>query len=392
MPAFLGLRGTGTFTADERPKNWREMILLLFPNGEAPLTAVLSKLRSQPTDDPEYNWWEKRLPLQRFQVTGAQTNVDTAIEVLSGAKDAVLGTVLRVERTGEHMLVTVDPTTDTALTVQRGFGTVVAAAINDLDFVTVIGNAHPEGSTIPTAKAYSPSKLSNLTQIFRMPLSMTRTARKTRLRWDNTGPYRESKREALSLHSIEMEKSFIFGQKLEVTGPNGQPERTTGGILSFLTSNIAPGNALFNVNGTLSEDELDVLMEEVFRYGSTEKLCLAGSTFVRAITTLAKTNGTINLVPEDKTYGLKINEYISAFGTLMIKMHPLFNQHPDWRKNALILDVDNLVYRYIDDTMFVRNRQNPGDDLSKDEFLTECGLEVHMQETHAYITGVTGAG
>lgn len=388
MAAFLGLTGTGKFTADERPKNWREMILLLFPNGEAPLTALLSKLRSQGTDDAEYNWWEKRLPVQRLVVSGAQTNVDTAIEFVAGAKDAVAGTTLRNERTGEIVKVTVDPTTDTALTVQRGYGTVAGAAMNDQDVMTVIGNAHPEGSSIPTAKTYAPTKQFNYTQIFRMPLSMTRTARKTRLRWDNTGPYRESKREALSLHSIEMEKAFIFGQKLEVTGANGQPERQTGGILSFLTSNI--GGA-FAVNGGLSEAVLDTLCEQIFRYGETEKLVLCGSTFARAITTLAKTNGVINLVPTDQTYGLKVVEYVSAFGTMMIKMHPLFNQHPDWRKNALVLDVDNLVYRYIDDTMFVRNRQNPGDDLSKDEFLTECGLEVHMEETHSYITGVTGA-
>lgn len=389
MPAFLGLTGSGRFTADERPKNWREMQLLLNPNGEAPLTGLMSKTgKSQGTDDAEFNWWEKRLPTQRMQVTGAQTGADTAIELVSGAKDAVLGSILRNERTGEHVKVVADPTTDTALTVQRQFGTVPAAAMNDLDWLVVVGNTHPEGSSIPTAKSYAPTKLYNLCQIFRMPLSMTRTARKTRLRWDNTGPYREAKREALQLHAIEMEKAFIFGQKFETTGANGQPERETGGILSFLTTNVG---GQFDVNGTLTEDELDLLCEEIFRYGSTEKLVLCGSTFARTITKLAKTGSTINLVPTDQTYGLKIVEYISAFGTLMLKMHPLFNQHPEWRKDALVLDIDNLVYRYIDDTMFIRNRQNPGDDLSKDEFLTECGLEVHFQETHAYIKGVTGA-
>lgn len=388
MAAFQGLRGTGAWTADERPKNWREMILLLFPNGEAPLTAILSKLRSQGTDDPEYNWWEKRLPTQRMIVNGAQTNVDTAIEVVSGAKDAVAGTLLMNERTGEIVKVSADPTLDTALTVVRA---AAGVAMNDQDALVVTGSAYPEGASIPTAKSYSPVKLYNLTQIFRSSLSLTRTARKTRLRWDSSGPYQESKREALSLHSIEMEKAFLFGQKLETTGANGQPERQTGGILSFLTTNKAPNDAAFNVGGGLTEDALDALMEKVFRYGSTEKLALCGSTFVRAITTLAKNSGTINLVPEDRTYGLKVTEYISAFGTLNLKMHPLFNQHPVWRQNALILDVDNLVYRYIDDTMFIKNRQSPGDDLAKDEFLTECGLEVHMEETHAYITGVTGA-
>ena len=56
MPAVLGLRGSGNFNTNERPQNWREYIMYLFPNGEAPLTAVLSLLASQGTDDPQYNW------------------------------------------------------------------------------------------------------------------------------------------------------------------------------------------------------------------------------------------------------------------------------------------------------------------------------------------------
>lgn len=387
-PAFQGLRGSGNFTSDERPRNWREMILYEFPNGEAPLTAILSMLKSQPTDDPEYNWWEKRLPLQRMVQSGGQTAADVTINVLANAKDAVLGTVLINERTGEHMKVDADPATDLAVHVIRGYGTTAAAAMLDGDFLTVIGNAHPEGGPVPTPKVYSPVKIRNLTQIFRMPLSMTRTAKKTRLRWDNTGPYREAKREALSLYSIEQEKAFIFGQQFETIGTNGKPERTTGGILSFLQTNI--GGA-FAVNGLLDEDTLDGMLENIFRFGSIEKLALCGSTFIRAITTLGKRNGTLNMVPQDRIYGMKVVEYISGFGTLMLKQHPLFNQHPAWRQNALILDVNELIYRYIDDTMFVRNRQNPGDDLSLDEFMGECGLELHFEEKHAWVTGVTGA-
>lgn len=30
--------------------------LMLFPNGEMPLTALLSKLSAQGTDDAEFNW------------------------------------------------------------------------------------------------------------------------------------------------------------------------------------------------------------------------------------------------------------------------------------------------------------------------------------------------
>src|SRR5690348_18263722 len=41
----LGLRGTGSWSSDERPKNYRELILLLFPNSPLSLTALMSKLQ-----------------------------------------------------------------------------------------------------------------------------------------------------------------------------------------------------------------------------------------------------------------------------------------------------------------------------------------------------------
>jgi Family of unknown function (DUF5309) len=389
MAAFLGLRGTGDFTSDERPKNYREKILQLFPNGEAPLTALLSMLKSQPTDDPEYNWWEKRLPLQRMLASvGGALSTDVTINVDSHAKDAVKGTVLMNESTGERMYVDQDPTSDTAIHVIRGFGTTAAQAVTAADAITIIGSAYAQGAGVPTSRSYSPDKPFNYTQIFRTSLDLTRTARKTRLRWDNTGPYREARREALQLHSIEMEKGFIWGQRYATIGSNGKPLYTTAGVNTFLETNI--GGA-FAVNGALDEETLDILMEDVFRYGSNEKLALCGSTFLRALTTLGKRNGTLNVVPSDRTYGMKVVEYITAFGTLMLKNHPLMSQHPTWRKNAQILDVNNLIYRYVDDTMFIPNRQAPGDDLSLDEYMTECGLEVHFEETHAFISGVTGA-
>lgn len=392
MAAILGLRGTGQFTSDERPNNYREKILQIFPNGEAPLTAMLSMTKSQSTNDPEYHWWEKRLPLRRMVQTGGGLATDVTVNVSANARDAVKGTILLNETTGEHMKVDQDPTTDTQVHVIRGYGTSAAQALTAGDGLTVVGNAQPEGGPVPTAQAYAPDKPFNYTQIFRNSLSQTRTARKTYLRWDNTGPYREARREALQLHSVDMEKAFMWGERYETLGTNNKPERTTAGIIRFLSTNIGSGtNTYFNVNGTLDEDTLDRMMEDLFRYGNNEKLALCGSTFLRAITTLGKRNGTLNVVPTDRTYGMKVVEYISAFGTLLLKNHPLMSQHPVWRKDALVLDVNNLIYRYIDDTKFVPNRQAPGDDLSLDEYMTECGLEVHFEETHGYIQGVTGA-
>jgi len=49
---FLGMRGDGDWVADQRPLNWRQQILYLYPNGMAPLTAILSMMDSESVDDP----------------------------------------------------------------------------------------------------------------------------------------------------------------------------------------------------------------------------------------------------------------------------------------------------------------------------------------------------
>lgn len=56
MPV-LGLRGTGSWGTDERPKAYRDSLLYLFPNGDTPLTALTSKLRQEAVDDPEFKWF-----------------------------------------------------------------------------------------------------------------------------------------------------------------------------------------------------------------------------------------------------------------------------------------------------------------------------------------------
>ena len=57
--AFLGMRGTGDWATDERPKNYRQGILYLYPNGSAPLTGLLSKMSvslSPPINRVGFTW------------------------------------------------------------------------------------------------------------------------------------------------------------------------------------------------------------------------------------------------------------------------------------------------------------------------------------------------
>lgn len=428
--AILGMRGSGNFAiSDERPKNYREMLMLLFPNGDAPLTAILSMLRSEAVDDAEFRWLEKGLPVQRAAVVGATLaagapadNDDVAI---NGARpDTVritvkpdggsaydqawlkVGHALMVERTGEILFVKSKVTgSPSYIECERDMGqrwasgaepTIVGDAAGGGDYLTIVGSGFHEGSAIGTAIAYAPLSHFNFTQIFRTPLFLTRTARKTRLRWDRTGPWIEARREALQIHATEMEKAFMFGERAQLTAFNeapdspfdvglgaGQPLRLTRGIVGWLPTATTTGTSIHmdiatQFNGVLSELTFEGWCEELFRHGDNEKLLLCGSTFLNVLNQLAKNKMTITAVPTDQTYGMAVNRLITPFGNLILKQHPLMSHNPSWRKDGIAIDVSKLNYRYVDDTTFLINRQNPGDDASKDEYLTEAGLEMHF--------------
>ena len=64
MAAIQGLRGTGEFSSDFRPKNYRELYTLLEPQGNAPLNALLAMGSSEATDDPEFKNFRDELPVR----------------------------------------------------------------------------------------------------------------------------------------------------------------------------------------------------------------------------------------------------------------------------------------------------------------------------------------
>lgn len=395
--AILGLRSTGNFVADERPKNWREMILRLYPNGAATLTAFLALLESESTDDPEYNWWEKDMPTREVAVNGAQTSGDTTIEITDADGSTVLtallfkkGDVLVNQTTKEHVRVTADQTIATEVVVSRSFGETAAAAMADNELLRLIGNAIEEGADCPSAIHFDPTKRFNYTQIFRSPLEITRTAKKTRLRSEDA--YRKTKADALEKISIDMEESFIWGEREEITGPGGHPLRSTRGVVRFIEADAASNDDTASA-GTLNETELLTYLEDYFRFGSVEKLSLSGSTALNVLTQIAKGGTTLNSDNGSEiVYGIRLKRYMTAFGDLLVKQHPLFNRFTNWRQTILVLDLPYLRYRYIDDLVFLKDRQGPCEDRKKDEFLAEAGLELHHAKNFGIIRGVASFG
>lgn len=416
MP-ILGMRTTANFVANQRPENWRETIMLLYPNSsraaQAPLTALTSVMKTRKTDDPVFHWWEKQLNNRRFLLTAnlgvtaanAADNftVDVSYNPSTGLKK---GDLLLIEQTGEIVRVSTDPTATTTIPVIRGVQTggsglavtVAGAGINP--YAQVIGSAFEEGSDAPTGVNFDPNERFNNTQIFRSTLEMTRTASQTRLRTPNH--VAEAKRECLEYFSVDMERAFWFGKKGSST-VNGKPWRATAGVIQQIelvsSANIVTADAAAGADA----DWLFAQMRNWFRNGSTEKMGFVGSGAMLTMQEIVRKNSTglWDMGEIQREYGMEVVRFRSAFGTLVLKVHPLFGQmvggtntgQPFYghESTLAILDMDYVKYVYLQDVEYQADLTPVGLDGMKSGYLGEVGLEISNPIAHFIIKNLAKA-
>ena len=385
MAGIQGLRGTGQFTTDFRPKNYRELFTLLEPNGNAPLNALLSMTSSEATDDPEVKNFRDELPARALTVDGAvASSSTTAITIDSGADSlfAVAGTIIVNAATGEVMRCTADSTA-TGLTVERNIGG-TSHTIGDGDNLFIAGTAYEEGASSPTGVSFDASVASNFTQIFRTSFLVTETLKATNLRTGDKEDEMATK--ALKLHMQDIERAMFFGKKHEANGTTAQPLRYTGGLINTISSVIDRSTA----SNSMTEDQFDrALIEDVFAFGSKQKIMFCGAKVAGHLQKMGKDRWQPTVV--EGTYGVNLTQYTTFAGDLMVHLHPQFRQIPGMDNAAVIIDFPYLKYRYMEgrDTQLLRDRQANDADSSKHEYLSECGLELLQDKVHTYIKNWT---
>ena len=144
--ALPGLRSTADMGTDGRPMNWRQGLMLLSPRNNAPLYTLTAAMRSEPTDDPQFHWWEEEVDMLNYQLNGAiADDVATTFTVDERATRLKAGDMLRNETTGEAIRV-ISITSDTVFEASRGVGSTSAAAMADDAKMLYIGSAYREGA------------------------------------------------------------------------------------------------------------------------------------------------------------------------------------------------------------------------------------------------------
>ena len=134
------------------------------------------------------------------------------------------------------------------------------------------------------------------------------------------------------------------------------------------------------------------MLERVFRYGTGEKLAVCGSGVILQINKLVKASGNFELTAGQGSYSIDIVKWITGFGTLILKTHPLLSYETTTRNLMFIVEPQNMVFNYIDDTFFktddsIKKGGPIGIDGTKEEYLTEGGYEIHHPLTFGKLSG-----
>lgn len=407
MAGVAGLRGTGNWGTDERPKNFREGILRFNPNGTAPIFALTSKAGKKTVDDPEFAWWTEGNVLIRLAVNGALTSADTQITVnsadptsttlganLGTATNLKDGDILLVEpatdsATFNHELVEVDTVlSDTQFTVRRGAGGTTPASIGNGIFLTVIGSAYAEGTGVPKAVSRNPIKFKNFIQIFKDTYELTGTADKTKTRTNNN--YSEDKKRKTFKQAADIEWSIMFGRQAETVGDNGKPKRFMGGLREFIpSSNVTVFGS--PVTPTSFLDSLAPIFDFDTGAGET-RMVFAGNAALIELSKIFAGEVIFNVTNTVKQYGLDFQEFKLPNGTVYLKSHPLLSRHGLYKYSAFVLDFDAI--KYVNQTG--RPDGRPKDDVQAEDedvrrgfIQTDCSLMVDYGAlTMAYLGNI----
>lgn len=410
------MRGTGDWVDDQMPETWRQKILMLFPNGDSPLTAIMSMLGTETTTSPIIHWWEKEWANQSGDVINTWNDAALTIPYAGGgaagqtlyfrisAADVTKYVVSDIVFLRVSSDLTVDVRGKVIMTTGAGANSYLSVMLleaddnsdianSDLrncDVAWIIGSAHAEGSGSPDSWMLDPEPLFNYLQIFKDAFEHTETAKRTTLR---TGDQvAQARKDTLEAHGKKLEKAFIFGLRTQRNGSNNKPERTLGGVKSYLSTNVGDYSTDPRFAGqswaTGGEDWFDATLEQIFDWGKDERLILCGAGALGAIQRLVKARGTVELTRQTKSYGISVQTYETVFGTVHFKRHPLFTQQATTRYSMFVVEPQNLKTVISRDTKYQQNIQDNDADAQKDQYIAEMSLEVHLEKTHGWFDNV----
>jgi hypothetical protein len=365
-----------------------------------PILTLVTKIgnRKKPTNAARVEWIEDDYLQVWGQVSNGTTNyssVATGVFVVDPTIFAVNDLVAipgTYAATVVEEVVQVTAIAGGTLTVTRGIGGSGANTIGATADLRILAPAFPEGAAFGTPRTTAKSVLVSYTQIFRRPVSVTKSEVAQAL----FGPSNDrlfQRRKILEEHRRDIESAGLWSHPSENLALPGTV-RTTMGLKNRLVTNV------YNANTTLTEGGFLTFIQTAFSqyYEGSEKLFVAAPTVISALDTYA--NNKLRLAPGDDVYGVKLTRYATNHGDLMVtrdlnlQNSPITSSGAGWGSEAYALDIDSIEFAPLvgngenRDTQLLIDVVKDGADLYRDEYLTEGAWVVRFEKRHARMYGV----
>lgn len=373
-----GIFASNQAIVGDRVGDFSSTILRYQPTGTSLLLALTSGMTKANAGDTVFTWFEDSHQSGRAAIADGGTT--TQITVDDGSF-YIPGTVLMIEETGEHALVTA--VAGNVLTVIRGLAGTAIVAVNNTMHVQQIGNAHEEASGMPTAVTQQGAPRMNYVQIFRNSWAISGTAKAVAYRTGSK--LAKNKAEAASFHAEDIERAILWGRK-HIGTLNGKQFRMTDGVKAQIENygGVVESAATGGVPGNYSRSDFEDFIRRVFASNvkgmPNERIALGGDQVLAVLNQMTMLDGTYTISQGETKVGIAVTTIQTPFGSLKLMTHPLMNENPMWQKELYVMHPGSIRKRVLRETNSEGYDENgkriQGKDADEGVITSELGVEV----------------
>lgn len=372
-------------------------------NAGSTLFGLMSRLKAEPAENTEFNWFERDPVKRQLDATTANATPPASagiagtvvLEATPLAADNAWpylnnGNFLYNIRTGEYMLVTDNPPTSNTVNVKRAIngGTLSGYTIVAQDTFAIITLGKDEGALPVRATYEEPVILTNFVQTFNSVVELTNAFKANKLRSDVAGPLKARRIQALERISKDIEMAFLMGTKQKSAGTNGY-QYSTGGIKNAIDTAV-PANFLNGLGGTgVALSVVTTWLQQFMTVGSDAKLALCGPLAYSVFSTFANqaTNG-FRIMNQENVFGMNITVINTPFGELDLAFHPALKEIPAFQDWMFVVDLAHVMQKTLEPLFLEPNIQTPGQDSYKEQFRAKLGLKLRFANAFGYASGL----
>jgi hypothetical protein len=385
----MAFTGKATYTAGstlpEVAEDVSDLVAIASPH-ETPLLDVLGD-SARPARSTVHEWLEDAL-LPNTDAINDATYTDVLADTQFVVENAVrfrVGDQVRVEDSTEVMLVTAVNTGTNTLTVVRGYGGTTPVGLADDQVLQILGNAALEGDTADAARFTSRTRKTNYTQIFSATVEVSGSELAVRqVGVQDEVDYQKQQRLRELLRDLE---NCAINGRSAAASPEGSASvrRTMKGIVPFITTNtFVPGSGGFPSDLTLTEEQLNAALREIWKSGSghVDTIVVNGQE-KRWINAFIGTNR--RYADQAQTFTNLVSAYESDFGVCRVVMSR-------WapKGTVLLLDSSRIEVMPLAGRSFQYKPLGATGDRESGQVIGEYTLELRNENAHGMITGLDG--